>query len=394
MEHIASSKPDDSTAIVTVQQYSREVQSAPALPPLSNVNQARAAELAKNLVRSDDELDDIVTFGNDAQAAIARISKDMLRGVRVGAIDEVIQLSDSVLAEVHTLDVGDLVPVARPFLKLFHETKAAIERRIREFFRKYELVNTHLDRQEADIFAKEAASTERFHRDKALARATLDALLDAQIKATAIKMFLDSEEGCAETQRRIQAANEANQAAQREHRSTDFLVVATADQHGKYIERLKEKAFSLTRLMYSAYQMNITLRMMGENENIIRQKLSDIRTDLLPQWRALIAVAYQACQQQGIAQIVEKLGAEEARLRRQAGDQVENAARAMAVVMKSSGIDVNGMKYYGDKLLNSLEILKAASVEASKIRDTAESEIQRLISDMDQAVSATALRKE
>lgn len=344
-------------------------------------------------MRDEDQLDDIVTFGSDAQATVARISKDILSSVRLGTLNEVIQLSDSVLAEVHSLDLGDLLPAARPVLRLFHETKAAIERRIRNFFAKYQLVNSHLDRHEADIFAKEAAASERFHRDKALAKATRDTMLDAQIKAAAIKIFLDGNDGYAETQRRLQAMAGEKEAAQAEHRSMDMLILAAADQHGKYIERLEEKALSLTRLIYSAYQMNVTIRMMGNNENIIRQKLSDIRTDLLPQWRALIAIAYQACQQQGITQIIESLSVEEANLRRQAGDQMEHTAKHMATMMRNSGIDVDAMRYYSDKLTKSLDILKTASFEASKIRDTAETEIHKLISEMDQAVAANTLRK-
>ncbi len=393
MDSLNPEKPEESTAIVTVQQYCRELRKAPAQPRLSKENQARAAELARQLVRGEDQLDDMVTFGSDAQATVARISKDILGSVRLGALQDVIQLSDSVLAEVHSLDLGDLLPEARPVLRLFHETKAAIERRIRNFFAKYELINTHLDRQEADIFAKEAVASERFRRDKALAKATLDTMLDAQIKATAIKIFLDSDDGHAETQRRLQAVGCEKEAAQAEHRSVDMLVLAAADRHGKYLERLEEKGFSLTRLIYSAYQMNVTIRMMGNNENIIRQKLSDIRTDLLPQWRVLIAIAYQACQQQGIAQIVERLSIEETNLRRQAGDQMEEAAKRMAALMKSSGIDIDAMRYYSERLTKSLDILKTASFEAGKIRDTAETEIQKLISDMDHAVAATALRR-
>ncbi len=394
MDNLTPLQPEEPAAIVTVQQYSHELQKAPALPPLSSENQRRAVELASHLRRTEDQLDDIVTFGSDAQAAIARISKEMLAGVRVGALEEVIRLSDGVLAEIHSLDLADLLPSARPVLTFFRETKAAIKQRIRNFFRRYQLVNTHLDRQEADVFAKQAASTERFHRDKALAKATLDALLDAQVKATAIKLFLDGDYGFAESDRRLQALNCEREAARIENRAMDMLIPAAADRHGKYLDRLQEKAFSLTRLMHSAYQMNVTLRMLGDNENAIRQKLSDVRTDLLPQWRALIAVAYQAYQQQGIAQIVERLSLEEAGLRRQGGDQMEETAKRMASMMRNSGIDVEALRYYGEKLTRSLDILRTASFEATKIRNTAETEIHKLMSDMEQAVAAAALRKE
>jgi len=91
----------------------------------------RARELAKTLVRKEDRMDDIVVFGSDAQAAVSQITKDMMAGVRVGTLDEVIQLSDGVLAQIQTLDIGDLSPAARRILFVLRESTADIERRIR-----------------------------------------------------------------------------------------------------------------------------------------------------------------------------------------------------------------------------------------------------------------------
>ncbi len=391
MNELTSDPSEESRAIVTAGQYSAEIDKTPSLPPLSQKNMARAVELARDLARDEDHLDDIVTFGNDVQAAVTRVTKDMLSGVRVGTLDDVIRLSDAVLAEVRTLDVADLMPGPRRGFLGILETLSAIKQRIKEFFRRYELVNSRLDRQEAEIFGREADSTDRYHKDEALSKATLEAMLDAQIKGTAIKLFLEGEHGYKETQHRLQAVNAEKEAAQVGGRSMDYLTLAAADRHGQYIERLETRATALQKLFLSAYQMHVAIRMMGSNENIIRQKLSDIRNELLPQWRTMIAIAYQAYQQQGIAQFVEKLGIEESALRRKSGDQLEETAKRMAVMMKSSDIDVEAMRYYSEKLTASLDILKTASNEARKIRGTAETEIRKLIRDMDQAVSTTTL---
>src|SRR5512140_1368390 len=144
-----------------------------ALPPLSKRDAARAAALAKELVRSDDHLDDLVTFGSDAQEAAARITKDMLAGVRLGTVEDVMKTSDSVLAELRTVDVGDLFPSARRIFWIIREMPPMIRRRIRDFFRRYELIGSHLDRLEAEIFACIAAATDSYNRDRTLADLTL-----------------------------------------------------------------------------------------------------------------------------------------------------------------------------------------------------------------------------
>ena len=153
MDNVSAQSKDGSKAIVTAQHYSQEMQAirkSPALPPMSEFDLQRADEMSKTLIRSEDRLDDIVVFGSEAQATLASITKDMLRGVRVGSLDEVIQLSDGVLAQIHTLDINDLSPRARKLLLGINESARAIKNRIENFFRKYEMVNSRLDRQEAE----------------------------------------------------------------------------------------------------------------------------------------------------------------------------------------------------------------------------------------------------
>jgi uncharacterized protein YaaN involved in tellurite resistance len=396
MDNSLSQGSKELEAVVTAQQYSHEMQEikrSPALPPLSEQDMARARDQAKSLVRSEERLDDIVTFGSDAQSGMAKITKEMLAGVRVGMLDEVIQLSDGVLAQIKILDIGDLSPTARRILVVFHETIAMIKNRIKNFFRRYELVNTRLDRQEADVFAKETASTERYYKDAELAKAAFGILLDAQVRLMAIKIFLESEHGYAELERRQQAVVEEHESARRDSRSLDYAIIAAGDRYAKYIERLEGKAAALHQVILSAYQTSVAVRMMGDNELIIRQKLSDIRTELLPQWRTLIAIAYQAYQQEGIARFVQQLTRSESELRRQVADQLEETAEGVAELMTRPLFDYEAMKYSNDKLVKSLDILKTASIEAKKIRDGAEKEMQGLISQLGDAVASTSVRK-
>jgi len=397
MGNRSSQDNEESKSIVTAQQYSQQIQQikkAPALPPMSEYDLRRASEQAKALVLSEDRLDDIVTFGSDAQTAMAKITKDMLSGVRVGMLDDVIQLSDGVLAQINMIDIGDLSPKAKRILVVFHETMTLIKRRIENFFRRYELVNTRLDRQEADIFARETASTERYYKDAELAKSAFGVLLDAQVRLMAIKIFLDGEHGYAELQRRQQLVAGEREAAGRDNRSIDYAIIASGDRYARYIERLEGKAAALHQVILSAYQTSIAVRMMGDNELIIRQKLSDIRTDLLPQWRTLIAIAYQAYQQQGIARFVEQLTRSEAELRHQVADQLEGTAQGVAELMTRPLFDYEAMRYSNEKLVKSLDILKTASFEAKKIRDTAEKEMQVLINQLGEAVADTSVRKE
>jgi uncharacterized protein YaaN involved in tellurite resistance len=384
--------PKETNSIVTMQQYSKEIKRSPALPPLSDTDMARARELSRALIRTEDQLDDIVVFGSDAHNAVAQITRDMLRGVRVNAMDDVIHISDHALVQINALDLGDLTPAARRFLLVLHESTAAIKHRIEKFFRGYELVNSRLEYLVADILAKETEATKRYYADVELEKGTFDVMLDARIKLAAIRLFLNGDYGYEELDRRQKLVAEEQAAAGRENRSVDFVIVAAAERYAKYIERLEMKAASLSQAILSAYQTGVTIRMMGENENIIRQKLVEVRTELVPQWRTLIAIAYSAYQQRGIAAFVGRVQDAEGELRRKVADQLEMATNGVADMVTRQTFDPEAMIYYHDKLVKSLETLKTASMEARKIRSAAEAFTEEHIAKLGAAVAATSLR--
>lgn len=397
MDEPTPKQPEEPKAIIKAAQYEQELSKLhkrEGLPPLSGEDMARAEEQAMQLIRSEERLDDIVTFGDETQTAMAAISKEMLKGVRLGTLDEIVKLSDDVLSGLHTIDVADLVPQARPVLWILRETAGMIRRRIKEFFRRFQLVNAYLDRQAADINAKEWASTERFNQDKALAKASLHALQEARIKATAITLFLDGECGHLEADRRLEAVNREKQTAQAEGRAMDYLMVASADRYAKYVERLESKHTGLYKAQTTAYAIHRASLMMGDNESVIRQKLHDLNTEMLPQWRTMIAVAYQAYQQAGIAQFIRRLNEEEGRLWDVMGRQIDLTARQIAELMTGEVIDVNALRRYHQRLTNALDTLKTASVESKKIRGRAEEEMQKLMSEVSEAATAVTQRKE
>jgi len=358
----------------------------PNLPPLSKEDMARAQELAQSLRRDDAHLDDIVTFGNKAQAALAQVSRDMLAGVRVGTLDEIIALSDGVITDLQSLNMLELSSAAHKVLFIFNETTAMIRHRVENFFRQWEMVNTRLDRQEANIFAKETEATERYHQDAQLARANYEILREAYIMLMAIKIFLDSEHGWAELERRKILADREAAAAARDNRAIDFTIMIARDRYATYIERLEAKGTSLTKMLVSAYQAHHAIDLMARNENDIRQKLSDIRTDLLPGWRMNIALAYQAYAQHGITRFVRELEDAEAEIRILAADQIEHAARGM-YELRTRPFNFAAVKYFNDKLISALEIMKETSIVAKQERDKAEALSKILIQELGETVA-------
>ncbi len=387
-----SDSETNGTMLVTASQYAAVVRRPPALPPLSEADLARARALAASLPVTDDRLGDMINLGNSAQTALAEISKEMLAGVRVNALNEVLRLSDGVLAQVRQLRLEDLSPAARRSLFVLRESAAAIRRRVGSFFRGYAQVSRQLDRQEAEIFQKEAEATRRYHADARLEQGARQVMLNARIAGAAIELFLSSKNGWDELERRQQIVAEEQAAAAHEQRAIDVSLLPTAERYARYLERVEMKRTSLQRAILSAYQSSITLRMLEDNENIIRQKLGDIRTDLLPQWRLLITIAYNAYVQQGVTEFVQRLERTEAAIRTQTADQIAKTADSVADLMTRQVFDPVAMKYQQDKLIGALETLRAASIEARRIRDAAEETMKRSMDELGEALAANAAR--
>lgn len=380
-----------STATLTLQDYSIATHKPLSLPPLSEAETARARDLVSGLIPSDDRLGEIVRFGSDVQTALAQVSKGMLTGVRVNTLDEVMRLSERVLTHVQHVDLECLSPTPRRTWVILRESAAAIRRRVARFFRGFSLVSQQLDRQEAELFRKEADATQRFRANAELEKAALQVMRDARIRLAAIEFFLQGDYGWIELERRQHAVAAEKAAAARDNRSVDLLALSGAERYGKYLDRVEMKRTSLQKVTLAAYQSGITLRMLQDNENVIRQKLSDVRHDLLPQWRTLIGIAYNAYLQQGIAEFVNGLESAEAAVRTQTADQLTRTATAVAGMMTRQVFDPVSMKYQQDKLIEALETLKAATAEARKIREAAEDSIRKSLDDLGEAVAAVAL---
>lgn len=375
-----------SIAVLDQDEYPLQRRAAPNLPPLSSEDMARASALSQSLFRDDDHLDDIVMFGSTAHAGLTQISREMLAGVNVRTLDEITQLSDGVIVELQSLDLLELSAAAGKVMGIFKETRAAIQHRVEKFFRRWEMVNERLDRQEAEIYAKETEATERYHRDAALARSNYEVLREAHIMLMAIRIFLDGEHGYAELQRREGRAAQEQEAANRENRAVNFLITIAAERYASYIEKLEAKRTSLTKLLASAYHVNFAIAQMSKGENEIRQKLYDIRNDLLPMWRTNIALAYQAYVQHGIASFIENLQRAEDEIRYLTADQIEQAAKGI-YKLKTQPFNVAALKYFNEKLISSMEIMKEASRIAKENRDKAEAEAQQLIKDLGDAAN-------
>ena len=129
-------------------------------------------------------------------------------------------------------------------------------------------MNTRLDRQEADIFAKETASTERYYKDAELAKAGLRDIAGCSAQADGDQDFPGwASMATLSLQRRQQAVVDEREAASRDNRSMDYAIIASGDRYAKYIERLEGKRQALQQVILSAYQTSVTVRMMGDNEN-------------------------------------------------------------------------------------------------------------------------------
>jgi uncharacterized protein YaaN involved in tellurite resistance len=366
----------------------RQPRMVPTLLP-EEIQSAR--DLSRTLQRNEDQLDDIVTFGSDSQAALGQITRRMLDGVRSSRMDDVLQLSDGVLTQIGSIQLADLDAAARRYLWLLRESTAAIEHRVKKFFKDFETIDTRLDRMEADVFTRESESTHRYNQDVELGKAAAEVLRDARIKIAAIELFLDGDYGYRALERRQQAVIEERVAAKHENRPINFEIVRAADRYARYIERLEEKKASLYNLYESVTHVLASITMLQDNENTIRQKLSDIRLDLLPQWRTFISLAWQGYQQRGIAGVVQSINSANDTLRSKVGDQLEKTALEIRQVKIQQTTSPDAMMYYHEKLVSSLEILRAASIEAKQNRDRAEETAMEYITKLGDAVAKTSL---
>ncbi len=376
---------EETTAVVaTASQYEKAVKRV-KLPKLTAEDMASARQIAAGLVPNERTVNDIVTLGAKSRTGLAAVARRMLDGVTVGDLEKATNLSNETLTTIEELDVVDLNPKAKNVL----ETARAIARRVKRFFERYQQINSRLDKIAAQILSERTSHTETYHNLAELYKQNQQFMLDLRIALAAGGIYRD-ETGMPELDRLQIAADEEVALARKEERTPDQLIVQKAADYKSYIERVEMAEAALQQALVSAFQTGIAIRMMMDNENVIRQELYDIEVNILPEWRKLIALAWTAYQQHGIAGMVGKLEDAESELRRKVADQLGQAADEIAAMKKRQIFDEEAMAEFNQKLVTALETLHEASIEAKKIREAAEESGNALMADLSEAVARTA----
>ncbi len=399
MTTVAVATQPTSVSIATVDELAKQT-SAVRLPRLSAAQLELARKLAPTLVPKGSGVYNPVnlSLAEAARSKLSEVSRQLLDGVTLKDMQEASLLADQVTDIIEDLRVEDLSPEPREgkvlwLIKTVEDAKSII-RRIQEFFKRYQETNTVIDRvikktedQQVDHLATHKSLLRMYENNWSLFH-------DLRVSLAAVKLFLDSDAGYPERERRNQVAKEEVEAAEREQRDPDQVVIQAATDYQAYIERAEMYATTLSGAIVDAYQKGVAINMLAGNELVIVQGLDSLAKSVIPGWRDMLALGWAAYKAKGAVAFINSIKATDTKLREQKAKMIGQAVVQIAALKKSTTYDPASMKLLNDALISGLTVLKKASAEGKNIRDAAEATNADLVLQLSKVVANTAVDAE
>lgn len=392
---MSAQMPQSNQDTALVVRKSADLQEITARPitfePLNPMDEARAREEAKTLIPADSRFTRVVAIGAKERRGLSTVIDSLNNEITVGDLEKASGLSTQVLGYIDTLNIDDLSPEARNKFLMIKETLEDIANRVKAFFERYQTLKQKLDRIQSEIEGMQAERVNYSNRLDALYIENRRLMLELRVAIAAGKYYL-RDYGYPQ-QKELQAKVEAETAAAKaEGRMIDRDLVQQLQDINGYLQRVETTINNMQGAITSAYQTGEAIRMMQGNELFIAQKLSDVVETVLPEWKKLLFLAYEAYRAHGAAAFAEQVDAKSAALRRATADKLGEVADETAALMRTQSFDPDSLKYFNDKLVEALKVIQEASVEQRKIHAAAEESGQRLMVELADAVAETSKR--
>lgn len=392
---MSAQMPQTNQDTALVVRKSSDLQEITARPitfePLNPMDEARAREEAKTLIPADSRFTRVVAIGAKERRGLSTVIDSLNNEITVGDLEKASGLSTQVLGYIDTLNIDDLSPEARNKFLMIKETLEDIANRVKAFFERYQTLKQKLDRIQSEIEGMQAERVNYSNRLDALYIENRRLMLELRVAIAAGKYYL-RDYGYPQ-QKDLQAKVEAETAAAKaEARMIDRDLVQQLQDINGYLQRVETTINNMQGAITSAYQTGEAIRMMQGNELFIAQKLSDVVETVLPEWKKLLFLAYEAYRAHGAAAFAEQVDAKSAALRRATADKLGEVADETAALMQTQSFDPDSLKYFNDKLVEALKVIQEASVEQRKIHAAAEESGQRLMVELADAVAETSKR--
>lgn len=392
---MSAQMPQSNQDTALVVRKSADLQEITARPitfePLNPMDEARAREEAKTLIPADSRFTRVVAIGAKERRGLSTVIDSLNNEITVGDLEKASGLSTQVLGYIDTLNIDDLSPEARNKFLMIKETLEDIANRVKAFFERYQTLKQKLDRIQSEIEGMQAERVNYSNRLDALYIENRRLMLELRVAIAAGKYYL-RDYGYPQ-QKELQAKVEAETAAAKaEARMIDRDLVQQLQDINGYLQRVETTINNMQGAITSAYQTGEAIRMMQGNELFIAQKLSDVVETVLPEWKKLLFLAYEAYRAHGAAAFAEQVDAKSAALRRATADKLGEVADETAALMRTQSFDPDSLKYFNDKLVEALKVIQEASVEQRKIHAAAEESGQRLMVELADAVAETSKR--
>ena len=337
--------------------------------PLTGDDLALVKKWARELIPADpNEPPDYINIDAAELNQLTGASRSMLTNLSVEEMQKVRAVAGLVLAKVQSVDVSKLSPKARAKLLGFKETLKDIVRRIDAFFNRYRTVQGELDKVVKQIVEMRDHHIELKNQADQIGKETKGSRNVLRVSVEACKLFL-KDTGYPVRDQLIQAVDADLAASKEKSQLPDESLSEKLAAWKNYLVIVEGYMATMEGAVIDATQAFMGLEMLEQNERIIAQTLNNLIVFTIPAWQRMIAIAYIASMGEQTAEFVAKQNDVTNQMRKQTADLLKMSAAAIAKLIVTNSFDDDSLEYMTVALVEALDLITTASVEAEKLHD-------------------------
>lgn len=317
----------------------------------------------------------LTVYGSQTQKNIAQFSESILAEVRSKDVGDVGSLMSDLMIKVKDLDItkiqDDGILSKIPFLK---NAKRSVEK----YLARYDHMESQIDKIEAQL--------ENARMELLKDISTFDKLYEKNVEYfNELQLYIVAgEEKVDEMQNQVvpKLLKEAES-------SNDPMAMQVVHDFQEQVNRFEKKIHDLKTSKTVAIQTAPQIKLIQNNDKLLVDKVTDAISNTIPLWKSQVVIALGMNKQKQVLEMQKEVSDTTNELLKRNSAALKRNTIEIAEEAERSTVDIETLKQVNEDLISTIEESLEIHKNAKKAREEAEVAIQKIESDLQNALSKT-----
>ncbi|WOI41406.1 toxic anion resistance protein [Bacillus altitudinis] len=301
----------------------------------------------------------LLFYGTRVQERLLEQSKQMMQYVEKKDIDQIGDVLEAFLQQLHLVEPEDLLPKKRGFfLRLFQREKRSTQ----EIISRFKQAEAQIERLSARL---------RYARGVLISDHKLLERLFGENQSYFQEMTLQV--AAVEAKLTLLERHALTESTQSHDRTLEEQLMSREVDEGEYMERLKERKYDLLLSRQIALQCNAQIRMIQHTNHTLANHIQSTVSASIPLWINQMSIAFNHIQQRANSALEQRIQQTYEQVSKQQGQLLEDASLTPIDTLKKV------QRQLAETLQETLQVKEHGSQERAQLKSSMYEAEQKLV---------------